>query len=838
MAVTVDTRFSVKALGAARRNAPCACGSGRRYKQCCGLLEAGDVPPTEGPLWEFAQLRLAALRHHRAGSLEQAEALYRRAIAIDDEDPDVLHMLGMVLHLRGASREALTLLRKAGTLSDWSLPGLFKNLGLVIGARVAGRSATRAVRLRAAAADFTAQREARRKPVRPLVSVVVPSYNHARYLPLALESVFRQSYRHLELIVIDDGSTDRSPEVAAKILSDAPLPSSLIVRENRGAPATINDAVRLSRGEYINVLNSDDCFLPTRIEEMVEEIAGVGADWGFSAVSCMDADALPLKATADARAAWIEGAADTIRQSDTIGSALLSASNVAVSTGNLFFSRALFDRLEGFSDYRYNHDWDFCLRALWHSEPCFVPNVLYRYRLHAGNTIRESSSGTQAEATRIFSAYHAVAMNRVPTNPLAPSRHVLGDRYGVELLAQGGGETFPRSALIDLAARLDTDESAETPADLPAGGLNVMGFVRGEFGLGISVRALARACLDHNLPVCLLDADVQLGSRQAERSMDGLIADEPRYRDTLVYMNPDLLKGVWERVGGAALKHCRKIGYWYWELERFPRKWNYALDLVDEIWVASEFVRAAIAGATDKPVIKIPHSINVPLSRAYARREFGLPEGPFLFLVTFDFNSYAARKNPAAAIFAFRKAFSSGLEDVRLVVKCAHGRLHPAEVDALNAVVGSDPRIIVLDTLLEMDALRGLQSLCDAYVSLHRSEGLGLGMAECMAFGKAVIATAYSGNLEFMTGDNSCLVDFRMVPVQPGEYIDYEDEWFWADADVEHAAHFMRKVVADDEFRSRIGRNAQRDIETNFSDAVTVREIRRRLAELDVIAAA
>src|SRR6185436_15940353 len=141
---------------------------------------------------------------------------------------------------------------------------------------------------------------------------------------------------------------------------------------------------------------------------------------------------------------------------------------------------------------------------------------------------------------------------------------------------------------------------------------------------------------------------------------------------------------------------------------------------------------------------------------------------------------------------------------------------------------------MLLDVLLEHDALHELQSVCDAYVSLHRSEGLGLEMAECMALGKPVIATGYSGNLEFMSHDNSCLVDFRMVPVRPGEYIYYEDQWFWADADVDHAAHFMRKVVADDEFRNAIARQAKSDMATRFSEAATVAAIRRRFAELGV----
>jgi len=818
----------------AGRNAPCPCGSGRRYKQCCGAPESREIAPKSGGLWSFAQLRLAALQHHRAGRLDEAYDLYVKALAIDEDDGDVLHMAGIILLHRGQLREALTMVRKAGRLSDWALPGIQHNLGLVIGAMLAGTGASTAARLRAAGAAFIEAREARRRAVQPLVSVVVPSYNHAQFLRPALESVFRQSYRNIELIVVDDGSRDGSPQLAREILGECPFSHRFTARENRGAPVTLNEAIRQSTGDYVNILNSDDCFEPSRLEEMVEAVAATDADWGFSAVSCIDGSGVPIKDAEDPRAAWIAGAGDLIRESDTVGSALLGESNVAVSTGNLFFSRRLFDLLDGFGNHRYNHDWDFCLRALWRSEPCYVSRSLYRYRVHANNTIKERSSEIRREALSTLSAYHSLALTQRPINPLAPSRHNLGIRYGAHHLAMGGGDAFPREALLELAAELDMDRSQSGAVPLLPHGLNLVGYVRGEFGLGISVRALARACLANDFPVCLLDVDVKLGSRQAERSMDAHIVDAIRYRNTLFYFNPDQQKTVWGRFGGPGSENQRKIGYWYWELEKFPAQYLYAFDLVDEVWVASEFVRAAVASATAKPVIKIPHSVVVPLSRPYERREFGLPEGAFLFLFTFDFNSFTERKNPDAVILAFRRAFPTGNEPVRLVVKCASGRTHPERWAALRQATESDSRIVLLDALLEHDALHGLQSVCDAYVSLHRSEGLGLGMAECMALGKPVIATGYSGNLEFMSHRNSCLVDFRMVPVRPGEYIYYEDHWFWADADVDHAAHFMRKVVADDEFRNAIARQAKSDMATRFSEAATVAAIRRRFAELGV----
>ena len=826
-----DTR-TPEAVG---RNAACPCGSGRRYKNCCGAAApASPAAPITQPEQSHAQLRLAALRHHQSGRLEEAGTLYRKALAIDGNDPDALHMLGMVLFGLGEIGEALGLVRKAGELSEWTLPGIRSNLGLILGAQLTGKDATRAARLRIDYDAWLKQREARRRRVAPLVSVIVPSYNHARYIRAALVSVFRQTYPKIELIVIDDGSGDGSPELIRTLLQACPFPHRFLARDNRGAHATINEGVGLATGEYINVLNSDDCFATDRIARMVDEVAGVGADWGFSAVTCIDDAGAPLSEDAEGRVAWILSVRDKIRESDTVGAAVFGESNVSVSTGNLFVSRAFYHLLGGFGNYRYNHDWDFCLRALWRSEPCFVPDELYRYRLHANNTIMESTGDAKAEANEVFGNYHALAVAERPINPFAPSRHTLGLRYYSKHLVVGGGEAFPVASLTALADELaarDADAARER-VELAPDGLNIVGYFRGEFGLAISARALANACMAHDLPVCLRDADVRLSSRQADRSMDAHLADEMRYRTTLIYLNPDMLGTVCSHLGKSTFANQYRIGYWYWELERLPSTWRYAFDLVDEIWVASDFVRAAVMGSTDKPVTKIPHSINVSLSRAYRRAEFGLPDGPFLFLFSFDFNSFASRKNPEAAIHAFSKAFPGRDDDVRLVVKCTHGRQHPRELAALHQLIAADPRIVVLDRLLERDALHGLQSVCDAYVSLHRSEGLGLGMAECMALGMPVIATAYSGNLEFMNPGNSCLVDFSLKAVARGEYLKVEEGWYWADADIDHAASCMRKVCADAAFRTRIGRQAKADIETQFTDAVAIAAIRRRLAEI------
>jgi glycosyltransferase involved in cell wall biosynthesis len=168
-------------------------------------------------------------------------------------------------------------------------------------------------------------------------------------------------------------------------------------------------------------------------------------------------------------------------------------------------------------------------------------------------------------------------------------------------------------------------------------------------------------------------------------------------------------------------------------------------------------------------------------------------------------------------------------------MKSINGKHHVERLAEMRERVRGDERIVLLDDFLTRDQVSGLQSVVDAFVSLHRSEGLGLGLAESMYQGKPVIGTRYSGNLEFMTDDNSCLVDCELVPVGSGEYL-YDDERFrWAQPDVDQAADCMRRLVDDAEFRARIARAGQDAIRTRFTRAATAALIRRRLEQLGCV---
>ena len=209
-----------------------------------------------------------------------------------------------------------------------------------------------------------------------------------------------------------------------------------------------------------------------------------------------------------------------------------------------------------------------------------------------------------------------------------------------------------------------------------------------------------------------------------------------------------------------------------------------------------------------------------------------MPEHRFLFLFTFDYNSFVARKNPEAAIRAFRAAFPKGRDDVGLVVKSVNGVHRPDRVAAIAALIGDDPRVHHLDTFLDRDASYGLISVCDAYVSLHRAEGLGLGLAEAMALRKPTIATGYSGNLEFMDASNSLLVAHRLVKIAPGEYTVDDPRFFWADPDVDDAAQQMRRLADDAALRERLAAAGHATIGARFGAERSAALLRSRLDAL------
>lgn len=375
------------------------------------------------------------------------------------------------------------------------------------------------------------------------------------------------------------------------------------------------------------------------------------------------------------------------------------------------------------------------------------------------------------------------------------------------LLGVAGGR---QESLIPVVAEVETQAAGVHPAPnemqpvdpgiCEGHGVNVVGYVRGGLGLAENVRSFARALQARKFPIALIDANVLEAGRNTDDSLVGDFDQQARFEIDIFFVNPDHLSEAMAALQGSNARY--RIGYWFWELEAVPKEWLPAIDLVDEIWVSSEFVRAAFSRVTNKPVTLIPMAVEVDTSQLSSRvaREGGI----FTFLFSFDFHSYVERKNPAAVIDAFVRAFPAGRNDVRLIIKSTNGEIFRSQYYELMTQASSDQRIAVTDGFVRRRQMLELVNRADAYISLHRSEGFGLGLAESMYLGKPVIGTGYSGNLEFMTADNSCLTGFSMIAVKRGDYVHGEGQ-LWAEADVEDAARCMRRFVDEPGYAEALG---------------------------------
>lgn len=430
------------------RNEQCPCGSGKRYKDCCGRLRSSAAPAQP----DVASLMNAALVAQQARRLDDAESLYRRALAAEPDLPDALHMLGVIRYDKGDDAQAWTLIVRALDLTDWRYPSYRHNLGLVLARAWRSIDEPTVTIARRRYRELSASRSSRAPHGNPRVAVVVPSFNHARFIEQALKSVFEQTYRNIELVVVDDGSTDASVATIERALRRSPFPHRFIVRGNRGAPATINEGIATTDAPFINVLNSDDAFDRERIATMIDAVAGTRAQWGFSRATFIDDDGAAVDLLHNRRAYTLTCLVDGMPLEETVGFAVVK-NNVALTSGNLFFARALFDAVGGFRDFRYTHDWDFALQALAHAEPVFVADSTYRYRLHASNTITESSEAPRLDAYRMTADFLRRALSpAAPASPVAPCLANWGQRFAVAVFSTGMADVIDPATLRALAA--------------------------------------------------------------------------------------------------------------------------------------------------------------------------------------------------------------------------------------------------------------------------------------------------------------------------------------------------------------------------------------------------
>jgi glycosyltransferase involved in cell wall biosynthesis len=223
----------------------------------------------------------------------------------------------------------------------------------------------------------------------------------------------------------------------------------------------------------------------------------------------------------------------------------------------------------------------------------------------------------------------------------------------------------------------------------------------------------------------------------------------------------------------------------------------------------------------------------IRLKSFLGRRYFGIPESPFVFLFFFDFTSYIERKNPFAVLRAFEElGRRCPTRDLFLVIKMKGGEARKQDYQSFRAEVGRyQGRLKVIDTLLDDNEVKNLVRCCDCFMSLHRSEGFGFGLTAAMYLSKPVIATGYSGNVDYMSGANSCLVRHSLCSVPNGAY-PFAEGQEWAEPDIADAVDHMIQLVSDRNYALRIGESASRYLRVNFSYQATGLRYLGRMKEI------
>lgn len=357
-------------------------------------------------------------------------------------------------------------------------------------------------------------------------------------------------------------------------------------------------------------------------------------------------------------------------------------------------------------------------------------------------------------------------------------------------------------------------------------GVNVYGYVHAESGTGQIVRSVVAALAAEKIPYTVVPFTHTVSRQQQEFHDRG--AAVPMFDTNLLCVNADPVPFFFESMGEHLPAGARNIGLWAWEVEELPEEMARSERYFDEVWGISSFTAAALARSLTGPVRAFPLPVIVPEVRRRTRAELGMPEG-FLFLFCFDYDSVFRRKNPLAVVAAFQQAFANR-PGAALYIKTVNAGRHAAQEEELRVAAVGWPNIVIRDGYVASDDYFSMLDACDCYVSLHRSEGFGLTVAEAMALGKPVISTAYSATREFANESNSFLVPARLIEVGE-DAAPYPPHSPWAEPDVATAAEQMARVYSDPAGAAAIGARARADIEALHGPSARGPLLRRLLEE-------
>lgn len=329
-------------------------------------------------------------------------------------------------------------------------------------------------------------------------------------------------------------------------------------------------------------------------------------------------------------------------------------------------------------------------------------------------------------------------------------------------------------------------------------GVNLIGYVHGQLGIGEDVRMVGRALKAAGVPFVMLNFPPGKDIPQNDFSMVEHVAEKGPYAFNIFCMTAMETARYFAEQGQEQFQGRYNIGYWPWELSRWPEEWKDLTRLVDEVWVSSRHTYDSLSLFSSVPVLIMPLPVELGPISPKPRQDFGLPEQSYLFCFSFDLNSSIYRKNPQGCVKAFRQAFPlagrAGERAVGLVIKTHAPACRNREWIDLKRLAREDPRIHIVESTLSRPDLLALYKCCDCFLSLHRAEGFGRGIAEALLLGLHVITTGYSGNVDFCSPPQADLCRYRLVRIKKGQY-PFGEGQFWAEPDLDHVAELMRGVA-------------------------------------------
>jgi GT2 family glycosyltransferase len=626
----------------------------------------------------------------------------------------------------------------------------------------------------------------------PFVSIIIATVGKLEYLIPCVNSIRKLTkYVNFEFIFIDN-SRGAHPDGISWLLSqglrviECNEKFNWAKLNNIGATEAkgdlllfLNDDVEIIDPEWLNYLVSNSC-RPC--------IACVGTLLLYPSGLIQHAGVFLVDHGGGARH-WFHG----LEQNKSVYKRLdLATREVSALTGAcLMVEKELFNALQGFNEDLSisQNDVDFCLRA----------SSQGRRNLYVGTT----------------KLIHHESVHRMGLDCSKDERRFWGIwRKRLQAGDQFHNHQFKKNSSSCEINYGEDNCSKVKISDQHRFGVNVVGYLTSEMGLGEAARGLLSSLEAASIPFHAINYLNGNPSRSLDKRWMHQFTDIGKYSKTIFMINADWLPTAENELRSRLVNQNYIIGYWAWELDQFPNCWQSSIDIVDEIWVASDHVLNGLKKITNKPIKVIPYGFDIDVNAVPGRQYYSIPDSIFVFLVMFDVNSIIERKNPYAAILAFQKAFLPNDENVMLIIKVNNPT--PEILKTITEKTHNYKNIITIGEVMTRHEINGLISNCDVYLSLHRAEGFGMQIAEAMWFGKPSIATNYSGNTSFMSDLNSILIPYTIKKIGPGN-APYDENFYWADPDINCASDAMLKIYTDKNLYSNLSRASWKDVRSQLS---------------------